>query len=232
MRLRTVVIGVGALGAATGQALAHGEGDIGLLWDGFNIFTAAADDEDGSFEDIGEFVFGADLMDIGGGNIGGDGPGFFTTDGPTNPIGTFDVGTTISYQTMSALRAWNGTDFSTVASSRLAQDYAGDTILTPETDIVVDGFEFTYGGGDFDEHPDYLLVDPTAGVFLWHIRFSATAPTGAPLGTTGDLYVVFNNGEDEIVHEEAIEWVENNLPTPGTLVPMLAGMAMVGRRKR
>lgn len=230
--MRTKMLTFAALlGAIPGAAMAH-EGDIGLLWDGFNIITAIADDATGSFEELGAFVFGAELIDPGGGLIGGDAPGFFTTDGPTNLVGSFDPGTVLSYQTMAALRAWNGADFSQAASPRLAQDYAGQTILTPETDSVVDGFEFLYAGGDFDEHPDYSLVDAAVGVYLWEIRFTATAPTGAALDTTGSLYVVFNYGVDEEIHDEAIEWVKANLPAPGTGPAVLGALALASRRRR
>ena len=218
--------------ALAGAAHGHGEGDIGLLWNGFNIVTAVANDEDGTFADLGEFVFAAELEDLGGGFIGGDAPGFFTTDGPTNTVGAFDIGTEISYQTMAALRVWNGSDFSGIANPQLAQDAQGDTILTPLADMVVDGFGWTYNGGDFDEHPDYGLVNPETGIFLWEIQFTATAATGAHLDTTQSLFVVFNNGESEEMHEEAIEWVEKNLPAPSGLALLGMGGALAARRRR
>jgi hypothetical protein len=226
------VIGLVGLGALAGVAHGHGEGDIGLLWDGFNIITAVADDESGAFTEIGEFVFAAELEDLGGGFVGSDGPGFFTTDGPTNTIGAFDAGTVLSYDTLSALRVWNGSDFSQVATPQLAQDYGGNTILTPMADALTPGFDFTYGGGDFDEHPDYSLVNPAAGIYLWEIRFSATAPTGEPLDTTGSLYVVFNYDVDDSIHDEAIEWVEKNLPAPSGLALLGLGGAFATRRRR
>lgn len=225
-------IGLIGLGALAGAAQGHDEGDIGLLWNGLNIVTAVADDADGSFTDFGEFVFAAELEDLGGGFFGGDEPGFFTTDGPTNTVGAFDVGTEISYQTMAALRVWNGTDFSGIANPQLAQDAQGDTILTPLSDMTVAGFGWTYNGGDFDEHPDYGLVNPEAGIFLWEIRFTATAATGAELDTTDSIFVVFNNGLSELEHEEAIEWVEKNLPAPSGLALLGMGGVLAARRRR
>lgn len=227
-----VWIGLIGMGSLAGAAAGHGEGDIGLLWNGSSIITAVANDEDGSFAHLGEFVFAADLTDVGGGLIGGDAPGFFTTDGPTNPVGAFDVGTVLSYQTMGALRAWNGSDFSAIAGPRLAQDAQGQTILTPLTDTVVDGFGWTYTGGAFDNHPDYALIDPEVGIFLWEIRFTATAASGAELDTTESVFVVFNNGLSELEHEAAIEWVETNLPAPGALALLGMGGALAARQRR
>ena len=95
MKTTTTLIALAALPAA---ALAHGEGDVGLLIENGRIVTAVANDETGEFADIGERVFGAEIDFLS--NLG-DEPGFFTTDGPTLPGGfsTFDVGSTVTYRT-------------------------------------------------------------------------------------------------------------------------------------
>ncbi|MEZ6241955.1 MAG: hypothetical protein R3B57_02835 [Phycisphaerales bacterium] len=230
--MRTKILTLaGLLGAASSLALAH-EGDLGLLWNGTSIVTAVANDATGTFEELGAFVFAGELADLGGGFVGGDEPGFFTTDDASNPVGAFDVGTVLGYQTLAALRVWNGSDFSQIAGPLLSQDRGGDTILTPMTDMTVDGFQWTYAGGESDQHVDFGLVNPEVGVYLWEIRVGATSPNGALLDTTRSLYVVFNYGEDEMVHDQAIDWAENNLPTPGTLPALLGALGIIARRQR
>lgn len=219
-------------GLAT-AALAHGEGDIGLLWDGSSIVTSIADDEDGLFEDLGERVFAGELEELfAGGPIAGDGPGFFTTDGPTNTVGAFGTGWTIGYNTRAALREWTGSGFG-ATSAVLGQDQGGTVINTPTTDQTVPGFEYIYSGGDFDEHPDYLLTGAAGpGAFLWELEFYVEDASGTRLDTTESLYVVFNYGLDEADHEAAIEYVEEFIvPAPSSALA-LGSLGLISVRRR
>lgn len=213
-------------------ATAHGEGDIGLLLDGGRIVTAVADDETGSFDEIGERVFGGEIDFVS--NVG-DGPGFFTTDGPTLPAGfsAFDAGTTISYQTNGAIQSWNGSGF-VATGNRLRQILIPNVveIVSPTDGSTVDGFEYTYNGGDFDEHPDYAMADAsTAGIFLWKIQFSAIDASGSLIASSDEAWVVFNFGLSEDEHEAALEFAEGAIPTPMTLAP-LAGLGLAAARRR
>jgi len=199
LKNRTIVASIAATAASF--AFADGEGDVGLLLDGDRIVTAVANDLDGTFADVGERVFGAELDFVS--NLG-DAPGFFTTDGPTLPGGfsPFAAGTTITYQTNGAVTAWNGAGFEST-SNRLRQIQIPGVveILSPVDDAIVDGFEYTYSGGDFDEHPDYGLSSDAAGIYLWEITFAARDASGLLLGETESLFVAFNNGLSEEEHE-------------------------------
>jgi len=231
LKNRTIVASIAA--SAASFAFADGEGDVGLLLDGDRIVTAVANDLDGTFADVGERVFGAELDFVS--NLG-DAPGFFTTDGPTLPGGfsPFAAGTTITYQTNGAVTAWNGAGFEST-SNRLRQIQIPGVveILSPVDDAIVDGFEYTYSGGDFDEHPDYAMTDETLdGVYLWKISFSALNGSGGLLASSDEAWVVFNFGVDDAVHEEALEWAEANIPAPGATALLAAGGLVIARRRR
>lgn len=213
-------------------AFAHGEGDVGLLLDGGRIVTAVANDETGEFADIGERVFGGEIDFVS--NLG-DGPGFFSTDGPTVPSGfdAFAAGTTISYRTNGAIRSWTGSGFD-ATSNRLRQILIPNVveILSPTDDSSVDGFGFGYNGGDFDEHPDYAMENAgEAGIFLWKIQFEARDAAGSLIAQSDEAWLVFNFGLSEAEHEAAIEFAEGAIPTPMTIAP-LAGLGLAAARRR
>ncbi len=210
-----------------------GEGDIGLLVQNGRIVTSVADDETSEFEEIGERVFGGDIDFVA--NLG-DGPGFFTTDGPTLPAGflSFMPGSTITYRTNGALRAWNGAEFVSTANQLRQIVVPGVLeILTPTDGSSVDGFEYTYAGGDFDEHPDYALADGSAaGIFLWDITFSATDAGGNAYGDSANVFVVFNFGLSEAEHDAAIAYAKTIIPAPGAGASLAVAGLLASRRRR
>lgn len=226
-------IAILTVAAATAPVLAHGEGDVGLLVQNGKIVTAVANDETGVFEDIGERVFGAELDFVS--NLG-DEPGFFTTDGATLPVGfqTFAVGSTVSYRTHGSLQAWNGSEFVST-SNQLRQILIPNVveILTSTDGSDVDGFEYDYNGGEFDEHPDYALADGSqTGIFLWNISFGAVGPDGSVLSRSDTISIVFNFGESEEEHEAALEFAESIIPAPGVVAPLAFAGVLATRRRR
>lgn len=225
-----VVLAVAGLAS---PVLAHGEGDIGLLLQGNRIVTAVADDEAGTFADIGERVFAGEIDFVS--NVGDD-PGFFTTDGAGIPGGfsAFSPGKTISYQTNGAIMEWDGSTFVST-SNQLRQIVIPGVIeiLSPTDGSVVPGFEYSYNGGEFDEHPDYAMLDDSArGIFLWKIAFNATDEFGDLIASSDEVWVVFDFGLGEFEHELALEWAEKNIPSPGVLVPLAIGGLAAARRRR
>ena len=116
---------------------------------------------------------------------------------------------------------WNGAGFDAATSSLFASYGGQDATSTAGGSF---GFLVTAG---LDLHPEFTLVDPLDGVYL--ASFTASS---AGYATSESFYVLFNLGESEIDHDEAIEWVEANLvPAPGALALLAAGV-LVGRRRR
>lgn len=235
----SVLAAAGVIGLAglASSASAHGEGDLGFLFDSSgNLTTFVADDESGAFDEPGEAVFAADMDAMGL----ADGPGFFTTDGATVPAGyaALVAGSTVSYRTIAALRVYDaGTDSYVATDAQLAQDSGGMTVFTPTTDMSVAGFSYDYSGGEFDQHPDFGLVGTgglgtaDAGAYLWQFRLSVLDSSGNLIDETGTIGYVFNFGLDEDAHEAAIEAAEGIVPAPGAAGVLAVG-GLVGLRRR
>ena len=229
--MRTLVL-LSVAGVAGG--VSAGElGDVGLLFQNGQLITALGDDVDESFSDIGERVFGAE-MSFDGANWSGDDPGFFTNDDTSRPNadGGIAVGSNIAYETVAALRQWDGSTFTTT-SAQLAQIQGLDTILTPTTDSIVGGYDYDYAGGAFDEHPDYAIVGGDAGIYLWQIDFILSDASGNELDRSDTAFLVFNAGIDDPTFDLALEYVENVIvPAPGAFGALAFGGLLAARRRR
>jgi uncharacterized protein (TIGR03382 family) len=129
------------------------------------------------------------------------------------------------------VRAWNGTDFTTVSTSRFQLDFGPQSMASALTDDVVTGIELAADSeGGIHDHPTFTLLDPASGIYLLELSVSSV---GGTYGETLPFWVVFNNGESEEAHEASIEWVENNLvPTPGAMTLLGVGLLAMGRRRR
>lgn len=80
----------------------------------------------------------------------------------------------------------------------------------------------------------YTAGDPIAdaGIYLLELELSANF---GDLPPSDPLWIVFNFGMDEASHDAAIGFVESNLagiPEPGSAVLLIAGAAMLMRRRR
>ncbi|MEM7622275.1 MAG: hypothetical protein AAF235_03645 [Planctomycetota bacterium] len=207
-------------------------GDVGLLFQNGELVTALADDVDESFSNIGERVFGSELS-FDGTNWVGDDPGFFTNNDTSRPNadGGIAVGSGITYETVAALQVWDGSSFVSTGS-QLAQIQGLDTILTPGSDSTVAGYNYTYGGGAFDEHPDYAILGGS-GIYLWQIEFLLSDPSGNFLDRSETLFLVFDAGVGDPSFDEALEYAEDVLvPTPGAAAVLGLGGLMATRRRR
>ena len=143
----------------------------------------------------------------------------FSTDEPgfTSDL----LGSTVTINLLQGLGRWNGAGFDAATSSLFASYGGQDATSTAGGSF---GFLVTAG---LDLHPEFTLVDPLDGVYL--ASFTASS---AGYATSESFYVLFNLGESEIDHDEAIEWVEANLvPAPGALALLAAGV-LAGRRRR
>jgi hypothetical protein len=204
-----IVTGVASLGS-----VAHADGALGDVWiSSLNgtLITGGFDHTTGTVINPSQRVFAADF---------GIDPAFpFSTDEPgfTSDL----LGSTVTINLLQGLGRWNGAGFDAATSSLFASYGGQDATSTAGGSF---GFLVTAG---LDLHPEFTLVDPLDGVYL--ASFTASS---AGYATSESFYVLFNLGESEIDHDEAIEWVEANLvPAPGALALLAAGV-LAGRRRR
>jgi hypothetical protein len=214
---------VAAAGVMAGSAMAEEPHfDVWLTVSGGNLVTGAIS-EDGLTTEQGVRVFGAELGELL--------PDFSDEPGIQGIDGTFAAGERFGISIRRAVRAWNGTDFTTVSTSRFQLDFGPQSMASALTDDVVSGIELAADSeGGIHDHPTFTLLDPASGIYLLELSVSSMSGT---YGETLPFWVVFNNGESEEAHEASIEWVENNLvPTPGAMTLLGVGLLAMGRRRR
>lgn len=240
---RTIAL-LAVVAAPASVALAGGDGDIAIALRGNQIITGIGDhDFYPNDREFPERVFGADFEDLGGGNIVGEEPGwlgpFADVDAANDP---FPTGATLGFDILDQLLVWNGS--STVAGGafgptsntmRIFDTSPGNPeVFTPASTQVVNGFtvvaDTTDGPDGFDEHPFYQLVNNEVGVFLLNVRITSNDPSILP---SEPIWLVFNNGEDELIHDAAIEYTEDVIvPAPaGAAVLALGGLVATRRRR-
>lgn len=227
--------------AAAGQALAH-VGDAGLAVVNNRIVTGIVEEPMPGTEVVvpGERVFGGDFFDQGG-VVYSDNPGLFAENG------TFAAGSRLTFRILGAVRRWNGSNFDDLATERIRIELGAATpVLSPVTDTIVNGFGFTVPAvGGFDEHYDFFLTNASGaditvpalpapatntGVFLLPLDLSTDQPG---IARSEPFWFVLNWGEDEAVHDEAIEFVEEFIvPAPGAAALLGLGGLLAGRRRR
>ncbi len=217
-----------AAASMTGAALAHG-GDIGFTIVGGSLKTGdVLDNGSGEFVLPGQRVFGGEMLISDGVS---DEPGFYAQ------AGALDAGELIGFNVRKALRVWTGTDFSAIASETMRiENPAGtafvDTPLTDPSSPIAAGWGFTFpASGDLDDHPIYYINGRTGpGIYLLELELTTTQ---GGIINSPSFWIVFNDGGDEIQHDAAIDWTEENLvPTPGTACLLgIGGMTILRRRR-
>jgi hypothetical protein len=186
-------------------------------------------------------VFGAEFGEIPLDPYFAAEPGFEIEDG--NPW--FTDGDTFGFNITADLRAWTGSGFGPVPDSETLTLEKGSQSRTAGTGTgFVGGFTFAIADalGGIHEDLEFLLngsdgnnlpgdgEEPDPGVYLleWELTTSA-----AGIETSLPFWLVFNNGQDEAVHDAAIEWVEQNLvPEPASVLFLAAGGVALLRRRR
>ncbi len=83
-------------------------------------------------------------------------------------------------------------------------------MLTPTSDIPTPGFALAVGAnGQWHRHLEFTLVDPAAdGIYLLELVFEGSHPS---LKESLPFWIVFNQNSPEPEHDEAIQWVIDNL---------------------
>ncbi len=212
--------------ATAGSAFAQHAGDVWLEIQGSRIVTGLIDeDEVPPVVTSGVRVFGSDFGEVL--------PNWTDEPGFDNELGTFLNGTSIGFNIRAALRAWNGADFSTIPAERISVGFPTATsVLTPLGDDFVAGFTIPVDPNNaWHRHLEYELLAPAStGVYLLELELFSTDSSILP---SLPFWLVLNQGEDEAVHDAAIEWVDQNLvPSPSAGALALLGLAMRGRRRR
>jgi len=220
----TAIRACSMLAAITPVASAHF--DIYVGNDGSRITTGGID-VDTSALTPGLRVFGADLGEFPIPPGFGDEPGFFST--------TFLPGASVAFDIVDGLRAWNGSDFSTLATQSLTVTKGLSSVSAPSTyPGFVSGFPFATadGAGALHDHLDFELTpSDDVGIYLLAIRLRTDVPA---IGPSETVWIVFNNSEEESIHDEAVAWVETNLvPGPSVCgIASICGAASARRRRR
>lgn len=215
----TATIALAVAGSVAQSTLAH-EGDIGLkIVDGGIVTGIVEDGPGGEFVIPGQRVFAGEMFEFGG-RIYADEPGLFAAAGefPDSDLG-FDFA--------SPVQRWTGSEFAS-ATQTFTLEFGPLSATSPLAGSAP-GFGIGVGPAGFDEHYDFYLNDAETSVYLLALDFSSS---DAGIGGAPTTYLVFNNGEDEMVHDAAIDYVQDVIvPAPSTLALLGIG-AMALRRRR
>ena len=199
--------------------------DVYVGFDAGRITTSGID-IDTADQFPGLRAFGADLGEFPAPPGFGDEPGFFST--------TLTPGAAIGFDVVDGLRAWNGSDFGSLASESLEISKGSDSVVVPTTDGgFAPGFVIATAdaSGGIHDHVEFAL-SPSAstGVFLVSMRLWTDAPG---IDASETIWIVLNSGMDEEDHDAAIEWVESTLvPAPSALALLALGATPGIRRHR
>jgi len=222
--MRKFVVGtlsVGGLVASVAQA----SGDISLILSGGQVVTTKVG-EDGA--PLGPSRVFSGFFELNSGTWYGDEPGLQVEDG------TLSAGNNLRLYFSNALRKWDGSSFASLTASQVSAQFGPtiNTIITPTTDTNSPDLLFPVEPlGGLHDHPDWVLENFVPGVgpefFLVQARLSYDG-----YADSDTFYIVFgvNATEEEL---EAMElYVEQNIvPAPGSVLA-LAGMAVLGLRRR
>lgn len=226
-------LSTGFLFSIVGASLACGaavadvpEGDVWITLQGNRIVTGLIA-EDESFTVNGTRVFYGELgVDVP--NVGSD-PGFKAFDG----VFTSSTTPMVGIAARKALRKWNGTDFSTIATESMRVSFGptvgGVAFQTPGSDpsSVFPGLSIPVDeAGGWHHHPDFELIaaagqfDPSDGVYLIELELFGTGVT-----TSEPIWVLW--GQNASVEESgsAYEFAAQTIPSPASNM-LLGGLAM------
>lgn len=240
--------------AAVAAATAHAQGHADVVPYALNNKIFSGGHNDVSLADNIElrvfgYDFGEDPLDpyiIGdpGFNNGGFAIGVFPNDG------LLPSGFTLGFDVVTNLQYWDGAGGVSFAAApvdvELGLQRGSNTVYVSGSGQTgtVPTIGSTGISGRVHVHISSLLestdgVDPLApnapdGIYM--LGMTLKLP-GSGLANSDTLYFVYNNGLDEEVHDEAIDWVQNALvvPEPSSYLLMgtaLSAISLIGWRKR
>lgn len=179
-----------------------------------------------------ERIFGAELGEDDAFPHSATEPGIQALAGPLT------AGMTWSFNIVQSLGAWNGAGFDPAAETMTIG--FGPASATTASGFVP-GFNFTgEPTGLLHDHFDFTLNAasplsggaPGDGVYLLALEFLSV--NGSTSYAASDpVFIVFNLGMDEEMHESAIEWTQQNLvPAPAPLALLALAIGIAPRRRR
>ena len=130
-------------------------------------------------------------------------------------------GESFSMNLIAGVRAWDGSGFSSSAESM------GVSFGPASVDAALGGSIAFTATEDFDLHPEYFIDWCCHWLLSLEFTFSA-----AGLATSESIFIVFNNGMDDELFEETVEWAEANIvPVHGAWL-LLGGLGLRRRNRR
>lgn len=135
-------------------------------------------------------------------------PGFSDEPGFDSGTNAFDPGSEIGFNLLDGLRVWNGTDFDTLATPTLTVSFA--TLSVESSTGFVPGFSIPVSvDGEFHKHLTFTINDSsTPAVYLMEYEMYSTENG---VLTSERFAIVYNNEADEMIHDEAIEYMEQGI---------------------
>lgn len=226
---------------ASGLAFAGGiphAGDVGVAFVDNKIVTSIVEEEEELRGGLGlpQRVFESTLGTVEFGPFGNDEPGYTSNILP--------AGARLGFNIRAELKKWNGAgyDGSIAETMQLAQFLGtpGEIERVTSTGFVP-GFLFATADdvGFIDEHLSQVLrgadttrgfADPSDGIYLLELELFTDV---SGVANSDPFWIVFNLNRSALEHEQAIDFVvENIVPAPGATIMAAFALTAAARRRR
>lgn len=135
----------------------------------------------------------------------------FTNEPGLDSDAVFPPDSRLGFTIRRALRVWANGNFDTIPVERIEVRLGSlGPIVTPTSDVEVEGFSMPVDvDGVFHHHPGYLLRSPAGdGIYLYEFELCSDL---AGISPSQPLWLVLNQNRSQKDHEEAAQWVRDNL---------------------